>query len=374
MNPSPAAALYNFDHGFDKPRTFRFGPYEFEVTPDHVAALEGLPRHAQVHQQWDAEGRPVVEKSPVQSGQPGETALVRRVDPLPGTPPYLGGAQDPDGIGELCTLLSFLTGRRVLRAEDRTAFDGMHYGERVVGGNFFWTAGVFWPDLAAVQHESLAPALWAVVQIPMTNDLIAQQCHASAALDRVVTLWHTKQRKAADPAREAKIDEAVLDAETAIRAKLGDSPLIADVLPRIRGLFQPSAVAKLIGYLQSMQLISDPPTAEETKRVKLLNMVRNRVLHTADIPSELHRDETRRAEIASVVRAVIADLAALRLADVMGLQDWLVDYSREQVRRFFSQGEYNGFRVFQEDYGRYIDRLSQDWVTTTFGFDSSGES
>ena len=367
-----ATALYNFDHGFEKPCTFRFGPYEFEVSSIHVAALQGLPRHAQVHQQWDAEGRPVVKTSPVQSGKTGETAIVRRVDPRPETNSYLGGPQDPDGIGELCTLLSFLTGRRVLRDEDRTTFDGLHYGERAVGRNFFWTAGLYWPDLAAVQRESLAPALWAVVQITTTNDLIAQQCYASAALDRVVTQWYTKQPKAEDPALEAKIDEAVLDAQTAIKAKLGESPVTADALPRIRGLFQPSAIAKLTRYLQGMQLICDPPTAEEAKRVKMLNTVRNLVLHTADIPSALHRDEMRRGQIASVVRAVIIDLVVLRLADVMALKDWLVDYSREQARCFFSKGEYNGFRVFEEDYDSYVDRLSQDWVTATFGRNASG--
>jgi len=367
MNASLAVSLYNFDHGFDSARLFRFGPYEFDVTQAHVEAAARLPRHGLVHQTWDENGHPVVEDQPVKHGEAGETAVVRLVDPLPPTQPLLGGPPDPGGFGVLCILLSFLTGRRVLRAEDRTTFDGMHYGERVVGENYFWTVGTWWPDLVAVEREGLGPALWATVDGLAVRDLIGQTCYASAALDLVVTRWARSQPASIDPALKSKINAAAAAAQAGIRAELGDSALTEDILPRVRGIFEPSAVARLAAYLGSKKMVSVPPTANEMKRVRLLNAVRNRVVHAADVPSDLNPDVTRRAEIAAVVRAVATNICCLRLCEAMGVCDWLVERSREEIQSFFAQGQYNGFRVFDEDYASFIDRVREDWVTAMFG-------
>jgi len=39
MDERPTVQLYNFDHGFDQPGSYRFGPYEFLITQADVAAL-----------------------------------------------------------------------------------------------------------------------------------------------------------------------------------------------------------------------------------------------------------------------------------------------------------------------------------------------
>ncbi len=362
MSPSAAVALFNFDHGFDQPRRFRFGPYEFEVTADHVTSAERLSRHGLVHQTWDAAGRPVVVEEAAKAGEMVETATVRLVDLIPFGHPFLGGPPDDSEIGELCTVLSFLTGRPVLAESERTGLEGTYYGDRVVGRNYFWTVGTHWPDLEAIKRAGLGPALWALVKGLSTNDLIGRMCYASAALDLIVTNWSKNQPESSTPELKEKLRATRNALELTIRAELGDSDMAKDAIARLGGLFSPSALAKLMTFLKNEKYLPALPSSDEIRRVKLLNATRNRVVHTADIPSDIHDELKRRAEIAAYALAVAKEICCVYLSDVMRVKDSQIEMSRKEIGRFFSQGRFNGHRVFDEDYAAFVARIKEDWV------------
>jgi len=360
MSRPKSIALYNFDHGFDRPTTFRFGPYEFKISEAHVRAAAKLSCHAKHHYTSDSHGHPVVHEEPPKAGRLAQTAGVRLVAQLPAGQPFLGGPPDADGIGDLCVLLSFMTGRRVLVRSELIDFEGTYYGDKVVGRNYFNEVGNFWPDLAAIHRHGLAPALWALIQGNSTSDLIGRMCYASAALDSIVTSWIKDH--AMTSGVEEKVSKARKAVSEVIRAELGESQTAMDALAKVGGLFAPSAWTKLATYLKAKGLLSSKATEDEVSRAKLLNSTRNRVVHTADVPSELHRDFLRRAEIAAYVVVITTEICAGHLAAIMGIDDFQIQRSKLEVAEFFKSGILRGHKVFEEDYASFVTRLKQTWL------------
>ncbi|MGR4877058.1 hypothetical protein [Pseudoxanthomonas sp. LARHCG66] len=364
MNAPEVFAAFNFDHGIDAPSKFRFGPYEFTVTAEHIASALRMPQHAVVHQTWDHSGHPIVQEADAKAGEIVETASVRLVGELETGHPFLGGPHDPDGIGELCTLLSFLTGREVLTQKDITGQEGTYYGERVVGRNYFLTVGERWPDLQAVQAAGLGPAVWALVNGNSVNDLIGRMCYASAALDLVVTNWQKAQPDSTTPELKKKFKEVRAALESTIGSELGTSDTAKDAIARLGGLFSPSAMLKMMNFLKEKEYMSVSPGAEEVARVKLLNGTRNRVVHTANIPTDAHLSSQRNAEIAMYVLAVTGEICIVHLCDLMKVEDGHIERSRKEIGKFFTKGTFNGQHVEEEDYATYLARLKQNWVAT----------
>jgi len=362
MSRPKAIALYNFDHGFDGPTTFRLGPYEINVSAAQVRTAGKLSRHARIHFTSDGQGRPAILEELPKPGRLAQTARVRVIPPLPEGQPFLGGPPDTDGTGDLCTLLSFMTGRRVLVRDELTGFEGTYHGERVVGRNYFHTVGAHWPNLAAIRQEGLASALWALIQSNSTNDLIGKMCYASAALDSIVTRWFKSQPSEPGAGDSDKVDSARKAIVKAIRAEFGESQMGQDALAGVGRLFTPSAWTKLATYLKAKGYLSSAPAKGEIERAKLLNSVRNRVVHTADVPSELHHDIERRGEIAAAVLAITTTICECHLAATMNLHDFQIDNSQQDVARFFTSGELRGHRVFDEGYASFAARVEREWL------------
>ncbi|WP_334070736.1 hypothetical protein [Burkholderia ambifaria] len=362
MKYSKSLALYNFDHGFDRPGTIRFGFFEIKISQSNVLSASKLSRRATTNFTWNQQGNPVVSKTPAKVGKISKTATVRRVhSALDGVQPS-GRSIDPTEVGDLCLLLSFLTGRRVFQKTELNGLEGRYYGEPVVGRNYFLTLGPNSPDMGALRREDLFPILWAVVNSNSTNDMIGKICYASASLDSISTRWFKNEGQGYSKDELAAIDRVRKNIETVIRDDLADSAIAGDALPRVSGIFTPSALMKLRSFLTAQGLLPNEPCKDEIDRLRLLNSIRNRVVHSADIPSDIHKDLNRRGEIAASVLAIIGEICSVYISEIAGVNDFQINKSKEDILAFFKSGIFRGHKVFDEDYETFSTRLEENWL------------
>ncbi|MGG4604635.1 hypothetical protein ACLPHM_07575 [Paenalcaligenes sp. Me131] len=367
MKYSKTFSLYNFDHGFDKPTTIRLNPFEIKISQTNINAAAKLSRRAITKLTWSPQGKPVVSKTPAKVGRILKTATVRRIYSKSEDIDARNNPLVSDEIGDLCLLLSFLTGRRVFQESEMSGLEGGHYGESVVGRNYFLTAGPNWPGVSSLHREGMFPVLWAMVNSNSTNDMIGKICYASAALDTISTKWFKSEGQTYREDEQDAIRETRKKIEAVIRDSLKNSSIANDVLPRISGIFAPSALMKLRSFLISQGLLSQEPDKEERDRLKLLNSIRNRVVHSADIPSEIHENLNRRGEIAASVLAITYDVCAIYISKVAGINDFQINKSQEDIVKFFKSGIFRGHKVFDEDYESFSARLEENWLNRYSG-------
>jgi hypothetical protein len=186
-------------------------------------------------------------------------------------------------------------------------------------------------------------------------------CYASAVMDSISTEWFAAQPKLQDvPA--ALLKDARKRVAQAITEVLGDSAVTSDVLPRVGNLFSPSALLKIQSFLSANAIFPQSPGPAELSRLKLLNTVRNRVVHSADVPGDLHPEFVRRSEIAAVTLSVTKEICSIYFAALLNVRDFEIDDSTRVVREFFKLGEFRGHRVFEEDFAEFADRQRNSWL------------
>ncbi|MEJ7139579.1 hypothetical protein [Amphibiibacter pelophylacis] len=157
MKYSRTFSLYNFDHGFDKPATIRLNPFEIKISQTNINATTKLSRRATTNFTWSPQGKPIVSKTPAKVGRILKTATFRRIYSKPGDIDVPGNPLVSDEVGDLCLLLSFLTGRRVFQKAELSGLEGGYDGESVVGRNYFLTIGPNWPDVSLLHREGMFP-------------------------------------------------------------------------------------------------------------------------------------------------------------------------------------------------------------------------
>ena len=354
-------ALFNFDHGRNVPAKFRFGPFEIVVSASNVRSVARVARHARVTFTYDSAGNPIVQQEPARSGRAGATASVRRIDEGENRSLLFSEVPNADGFSDLSAILSFMTGRQVFLERDKTGYEARFHGEFLVGSNYFAHGLIEWPDLEQVVNRGLQAPFWALIQSNLTPDLIGQMCYASAVLDAISTEWFAAQPKAQDISPSLLKDARKRVGEV-IRDALGEHPFADDVLPRVGNLFSPSALHKLESFLCANELFPDSPSPEEISRLRLLNTVRNRVVHSADVPTDLHPQFVRRGEIAAATLSVTKEICFIYFSALLGIRDFEIDASARVVRDFFKTGEFRGHRVFDEDYENFATRQKEAWI------------
>jgi len=361
MEERPTVELYNLDHGFNRPGSHRFGPYEFHITQADVDAQSQLTRHGRTEFTHDENHRRVVVRTDAVPGAIVKTATVSLVGNLPHAPNLLEAGVDDAGFGDLALLLSFLTGRQVLTPGMITGTESSHYGERVVGGNYFLCNGTAWPQVDQIAAQGLTPALWAMVNSKRVRDLIGQMLYASSAFDAISTRW----AKTGMPKRSSEAKKRINEVSRSIEAVLEESFVDRELISyknKISSIFEVSAVHKTTEFLASIGLV-DLENDEAKKRVVHINRVRNMVVHEANIPSDLHADKNRGMEIAVLITVITQEITCLRLADVAGVSDHQVERSRAELRSFFDSGVFRGQRVFDETFEQFSARLEDEWTT-----------
>ncbi len=365
MKKSKSVPLFNFAHGYVTPAEFRYGPFKIKISESDVKAVDKLSRHNKTELSIDPKSAPILKKSRAKAGRVVKTATAFLVDSSSSASQLFVDIPNSDSFSDLTAVLSFLTGRQVFVKEQLSGFEPPTFGERVVAGNYFHHSHK-WPDVVAIKNSGLAPAFWALIKSNSIDDLLGMMCYSSAALDSIVTYWFKVTDAGATLGygsdHSMRNKQARERFEAFSRDELEASPLVNDVVSRIGNLFSPSALVKTRAFLVAQGYFSNQPTDGELDRLKLLNKTRNRVVHSADIPSEIHEDFQRRGEIAATVAVIAREISLIYISELAGISDMQIEVSKSDITEYFKSGTFRKHKVFEESYEMFVTRMESNWI------------
>lgn len=370
--------LYNFKHHFEKPWTFKLGPFTIEVNDTHCKNLSLLRKHEEYTLTFDEKMTAVFRITGKQKGETVETAIAS----IKSTEMKRSVITNPAGgfrtIDDLCLLLSFLTGRRVYLEADIEDYHSLHYTGPVVGQNFFYHCTDVFDRLPILQKVGLDSQFYNCVTASTTSDLLCFAAYGNANLNTIYENW-CKQNKFTTYSSKKLLDKLILKAveltEKSIitRAQkkllklLSNDEIKADVTEdiavRLRPFTDPSAIYKLKAFLQHHELYPPNETDDTKHRLKWLNRVRNQIAHVGDIPKDKKISWDMMCEvtgnIAFLVSAIVNYYFAFHLLEI---DDFLLKKEKDEIRKYFENGTFRGKQVFDETYADYMQRVEREWV------------
>ncbi|WP_248768252.1 hypothetical protein [Pseudomonas sp. MWU12-2345] len=362
--------IFNFEHGISTTREIPFGPYRIHIEKNPAmdeAFVRGVRTTYSTEIDECGEIQNIVTTLPANPGSWSPTATVEEHQGL-----GLSSVLFPDipvlnGAYDLALILSFLTGRHVVVGNDAKPFLPLTPAQSVVSGNYFYHPNINWSALAGLSELGVGEAMDAACTAMTNSNLLIKMSLGASALDRLVSGWHNKSGGSRFT-KEVKL--RVKDASKAFEKHLieaGEDPaIVQDLLARIPNLGNDSALAKLKNFLCTFEMYPIDASEEIFSRLKLFNIQRNAVAHSASVrfdSAEKFEDALRVAGAISVLILTICRVYVSKY--LLSIDDkYGIDIAQQAVRTFFEKGTFNEQAVFTEDYDSYMQRVADRWVAS----------
>ncbi|MFZ6640775.1 hypothetical protein ACO0LL_13600 [Undibacterium sp. TC4M20W] len=369
--------LFNFDHGFSQPITLKIGPFNIQISEIHCDNLKRLPKRAIRKLTHDDQWNRKMETVPRARGEFVETAVLLDV-------PDSHSLLFPNPIGptliyDLKIFLSFLTGRRVY-TEDELEWDPRReYADPLMlPEEIFGQANMAWKKIAEFSEKGFSDAIFCIVQASYMTDVIGKGAYLNAAFETFCTSWAKENRKTTFQDRKlqetamqkvvSKIDNSMLNKARNLMVKFFriegvSNDVTDDILARFKSSGAPSAILKMTWFLQELEMFPKKPTAEQEKRLRRLNTIRNSIAHSGTIRPEngLSQEVNLRISGASVL--LIMDIVSFYLANnIFGFRSRMLNDTHNDIKIFFENGIFRNQEIISEDFGAYLDRVETQWV------------
>ena len=197
---------------------------------------------------------------------------------------------DDGGLWDLCNLLTFLTGRRVVTTEYKRRYRPDAYGDyAVVDFETLKAASLAWQHRDCLVSKDLHTALLLYNEAMEVNLLQSRAALYSTALNIILDNLDnlnldnhkTTYQKVSKNIRK-KLKNEISNVLNRFEQKEALQP---DQVERYRRSLDriddgPTLTDKLFSLLQSLDVIDSPPTSDQKIRVQRVGSVRNRLVHT----------------------------------------------------------------------------------------------
>lgn len=272
-------------------------------------------------------------------------------------------------IDDVCELLSFLSGRRVVLARDRHRYNPQPYSLPACVQNECLSAlSEVWGARSLLRDRGLWVALGYYNAHLSTDEMVIKAAVLSTAVDLISQdNWAQKSR----PGVETRIWKELRSQFKNLVSSQSELP--APTKNRLLGSCDqvlsdnPAALDKLDALLLDCGLVG--PTYETSKEHHYswaLNRLRNDFVHRGIYPDAKRLkvgDEGIVLDcVASLVGAVLPTLVRYYLARAMGLTGLRVTEDEEHLREYFSKGSFDGQRLFDESFLDAQARLDAEWI------------
>ena len=370
--------LYNFDHGFTKPREIVTGVYKLTIQQIHCDNLERLKQNPAHVYTVDPHFKRVVE---CRAGTPGETCETAIIEVNKNDVcrssiyPEIAGRNN---IADFSLVMSFLTGRRVYLESEITAPIAILYTSEIVNHKFFIFFNLAWTGLDEINKLGLETQFYNLVQASTIDDLPCISFYGNSILDSVYEKMcrlnnHTKyeSKNIIDKARETVIKKLECNVLHGVKKSVikylqnnkVDKSEVQDVEARISIPNSPSALFKLKKFLIDLDLYPREDTSEQHARLQWVNKVRNSIAHYGDIPSDGKLSFDKRAEITTAISFLVLSIAQYYFSKVIfKIDNYMIDQNKNDIQSFFKSGMFRGHKVFEESYTEYMNRLESEWI------------
>jgi len=370
--------LFNFNHSFQKPRTFKFGPFTIEINDVHCENLKLLTKCDGHTLTVDENFKPVFETTTKRKGETVETAIASIEDSDLKDSVITNPAGNMKTIDDLCLILSFLTGRKVYLEADIEDYHSLHYTDPVVSQSFFYHRTDVFEKLPKIKKAGLESQFYNCVTASSNSDLLCFATYSNANLNAIYERW-CKQNKLTTYSNKKIIEKLITKAfESTERSIITraqrkfieliklegiDTDTIDDIVARIRPYADPSAIYKLKAFLKHYELYPEKETDEHKHRLSWLNKVRNQIAHVGDIPTDKKISWEMMCEITCNIAFLVSAIVNYYFGHhLLEIDDYSLKEEREEIRKYFDNGTFRGKRVFDETYDDYMQRVEREWV------------
>lgn len=377
MDPIP---LYNLDLGEKHPGE-RFGkvpvgPFVVKVVDNYAEQVGKIPHNATRTDGFDTDtGKATTTFREAGGSGWHVTAVATPVQGAGDRSILCEPPADDGGAWDLCTILTFLTGRRVSTAKSLDQFSPLPFGSHACLRSIaLEAAAISWSRRNVIAERGLATALF-LYNEATSHDLL--QVFAS--------LYNTALNVVLDKS-ELPLQNVASEKRNALREKVMAAVESCDVLSEAeRGGFQRrlgstidqgllSLADKLPALLIDLGVIGPRGTEGQDddavfRRVRFVNTVRNGLTHTGKIPklNTLNEDQARRHAIA-ITSGVVPDIFKLAMGKVLALDPRdtkgfaLLTVIRQELTAFFARGIWRDWPLEEKSFDEWFYAMPSRWA------------
>ncbi|HEY0462656.1 MAG TPA: hypothetical protein VGC79_00535 [Polyangiaceae bacterium] len=375
----PTLELYNLDLGKSVSGHWakaQVGPFEVALVPEYEERRASLPVHgSKTVTQNFADGNEAddplvdvrtVDFAPTRRGGWVVTATASQTAQEPPVMSVLAREPIPDhGVWDLCTLLTFTTGRRVATAQNLDRFNPNCYGAPAcIAIETLHATALAWKNRDELVKRNL------VYAVQMHNEALGfamLQVAAglnNAALNVLVDRW-TKRPSSPDPqARRALkvLVTAAIDNCSSMSAPDRDA-FKAILGSRIdQGLG--SLTERTRAMLRDLDVIGAEPNADVDRRIGFANTIRNRLVHSGEPPllKGLSMEQSMRYTTA-IATGVVPGVTIAAIGQVLGFRSHSLGSLSQNVtelKAFFQHGTWRDWPLEEKAFDDWFYGELQD--------------
>lgn len=371
--------LYNFDHGFEKEKTFKIGKYLIEVNDKQAENICKLEQNATRSLITDFDLSRKVEEIEYQSGEIVETATLKVSKGDITSSVIYKELPERSSIDDFVLFLSFITGRRVYLEDELEHEVSKKYFHSIVNNNFFSFASVNLDEgFSKLEELKLDVPFYNLIHSKTIQDLPTICFYVNTVINVLFDKWNKENGKSkystnlnveeikeqiVNRLEKSLIDKVKLWVNSALSEKSYNKATIADVVARININNQPSALYKLQNFLVGMALFPVESNKEHHKRLKWINTVRNIMIHKGDISSDKSFSYQQKLEITMSITFILIGIAEYYFAkEIFNIDNYLIEQNADEIREYFESGIYRGQKVFDETYEQFVERQEIEWI------------
>jgi hypothetical protein len=347
----------------------RVGPFEVSLLPEYADLSRSLPLPASSSIHYSGNGWSVrtVEHRPERRGGWVQTAVARthatNVNSVLAREPTTDG-----GVWDLAQILTFLNGRPIAVGYPPEDQEPRFFGDRTCHPiETLHAAGRAWESRQAIVDRQLTYAL-------LLQNLAFQQSNLQVMAGLYTTAFNIvhddwlRQNRArladlSDQAKSALKDSvaAALGAIAELSADDRDSYTRSLAAAIDRGRF--SALDVTIAMLVDWEVLPHDPTPQFLQRIRSLNAVRNKFVHTGQVWQFKNRPDLSLPYAIFLIRGVTCGLVQLALGrafgfDRRGLGSFCLH--TEGFTDFFRNGIWNGIPIESISYEDWLEQQATD--------------
>ena len=272
---------------------------------------------------------------------------------------------DDGGLWDLCNLLTFLTGRRVVTTEYKRRYRPDSYGDyAVVDFETLKAAALAWQHRNCLVSRNLHTALLLYNEAMEVNLLQSRAALYSTALNIILDNLDnlnldnhkTSYQKVSRNIRN-KIKSEISNVLNCFEQTKDLQP---DQAERYRRLLSaqidrgPASKDKLSSLLQLLEIIDLSPTPDQEARVQEVDQVRNRLVHTGRPKLKGLDDEQAKVHTIKIATEVVSEIIRIVIGHHLGFRSGGTGshcQSKHDLINFFHNGVFRGqeFKQIAED-------------------------
>ena len=269
---------------------------------------------------------------------------------------------DDGGLWDLCNLLTFLTGRRVVTTEYKRRYRPDTYGDYAVADiETLKAASLAWQNRENLVSKNLHTALLLYNEANAAINTTILQVRAalySTALNVILDKHEMTYQKVSKNIRK-KIKEEISNVLNRFEQTEDLQPDQADRYRRLLDRIDdgPTLTDKLFSLLQSFDIIDSPPTYNQEILVKRIGIVRNRLVHTGRPKIEGLDDEQSKIHTIKIVTQVVPEIIRIVIGHNLGFRSGETGshcQSKDNLIGFFSKGVFREQRE-QEEFEQIVE-------------------